>query len=138
MTIKKYLTTPEEILALKDTDTKIYVEHDEGYYKFARGVLCYFHSDGRDFLYQSSLWKSQNPYILVEEPVKEADENDIGKLCKFYDDKNSFHAVGLLEQLNPRKGSLLKYRMKNGFDFGHCRRLTPAEVAEITGYKVEE
>jgi hypothetical protein len=71
------------------------------------------------------------------EPVKKVTEEDIGKLCKFWDDEACIQAVGLLERLNPREETSLKYRMKNGFDFGHCLRLTPAEVAEITGYKVE-
>lgn len=134
MTIKKYLTTPEEILALKDTDTKIYVENAGGYYKFIQGTLFYFQNAGVDFEYQSSLWKSQNPYILVEEPVKEADENDIGYLCWFWDfdekDKKIGVLVGLDEDSCPYRNGYTWYR--------HCRRATPAEVAEITGYKVEE
>lgn len=43
MTIKKYLTTPEEILALKDTDTKIYIDGLSTYYQYVGGVLCRFH-----------------------------------------------------------------------------------------------
>lgn len=133
MTIKKYLTTPEEVLALRDTDTKIYVENAEGYYKFIQGTLFYFQNAGTDFECQSSLWKSQNPYILVEEPVMEVTEEDIGKLCWFWDFDDDDKQVGVLVGI--AKDSC-PYR--NGYSwYQHCRRLTPEEVSEIAGYRVE-
>lgn len=138
--IKKYLTTPEEILALRDTDTKIYIEDSCNYYKFVNGCLCWFDTNG-DFDFNATMSIGEflkKKYILVDDLIKEADENDVGKLCIFWDEKAYTQAVGLLERLNPKIGNLLKYRMKNGFDFGHCRRLTPAEVAGITDYKVEK
>lgn len=68
------------------------------------------------------------------EPVKEADENDIGKLCWFWDDEN--RVVGILSHIG--KDSFPYKDGERFFGWKHCRRLTPAEVAEITGYKVEE
>ena len=133
--IKKYLTTPEEILALKDTDTKIYVEHQGGYYKFVGGVLCYFHSDGKDFHYQTGLWMSQNPYILVEEPVKEVTEKNIGKLGWFYNDDETNRFIDIVSSCDSTCGYAASVF---GGWFKHFCPLTPAEVAEITGYKVEE
>lgn len=50
MTIKKYLTTPEELLALKNTDTKIYDYYKDKYYKFVDGVLCYFNDKDEVFI----------------------------------------------------------------------------------------
>jgi hypothetical protein len=139
MTIKKYLTKPEEILALRDTDTKIYIENNRGYFKYVNDIVCYFEDDYCYFNSEIMFGPCyEKKYILVEEPVKEADEKDIDKLCRFWDGRDCIQAVGLLERLNPTEETSLKYRMRNGFDFGHCRRLTPAEVAEITGYKVEE
>lgn len=136
MTIKKYLTKPEEILALKGTGTKIYVENMCNYYRFIDGCLCWFNGKG-DFDFNATIHVGkdfQKKYILVEEPVKEVDENDIGKLCYFYEENDSLF-LGVLDEIDgeglySRKGGCAKWT--------HCRRLTPAEVAEITGYKVEE
>ena len=134
--IKKYLTTPEEILALKDTDTKIYVEDSCNYYRFINGCLCLFDNNGGfDFNVIMSVGEFlKKKYILVEEPVKEATEEDIGKLCWFWDDEN--RVVGILSHIG--KDSFPYKDGERFFGWKHCRRLTPAEVAEITGYKVEE
>lgn len=135
MTMKKYLTTPEEVLALKDTDTKIYSEGSEGYYQFVQGTLCYFYSDG-DLIVFSDIGIGKGKlakYILVEEPVKEATKKDIGKLCKFlgtFDPPSIGILAGFTDDKRPIK--------VGGNIYKKCFRLTPAEVAEITGYKVEE
>lgn len=136
MTIKKFLTTPEEILSLKDTDTKIYSEGVNGYYQFVRGALCYFYEDGSIIVYgEIGMGKGfSNKYILVEEPVKEADENDIGKLCWFWDDDEDDKTLDILKDtsIGPRhfEGKATRW-------YYNCSRLTPDEVAEMTGYKVE-
>lgn len=67
----------------------------------------------------------------AKEPVKEATEEDIGKLCWFWD-KECDKRMGILDHIEDRL-----YYVGDWF-YDHCRRLTPAEVAEITGYKVEE
>lgn len=138
MTTKKYLTTPEEILALKDTDTEIHYGADGNFVmRFVQGVLCLFSKDdNRLICFNEPLSISaQNPYILVEEPVKEADENDIGKLCWFWDDEENVKVVDILKDtsIDPRH-----FKGKATGWYYHCRPLSPAEVAEITGYKVEE
>lgn len=137
MTIKKYLTKPEDVLALKDTDTKIYIEGMEGYYQFIQGALCYFDDDDAIMMFSKfGIGKGYlMVYILVEEPVKEADENDIGYLCWFWDKDEDSKSIGTLTKIltnNP-----YSFLCRAGC-FRHCRRLTPAEVAEITGYKAEE
>lgn len=135
MTIKKYLTTPEEILALKDTDTKIYAEDSEGYYQFVNGTFCYFYSDGSILMFSEiGIGKGYlKRYILVEEPVKEADKNDIGKLCKFL--KTHYApSIGILAGFTDDKRPI----KVGGNIYEKCCKLTPDEVAEITGYKVEE
>lgn len=134
MTIKKYLTTPEEILALKDTDTKIYCENVTAWYcQFINGVLCRIYTD-KTAMFNVYIDLTGNYYILVEEPVKEATEQDIGYLCYFYEDDTSLF-LGVLDEIDgeglySRKGGCAKWT--------HCRRLTSKEIAEITGYKVEE
>lgn len=73
------------------------------------------------------------------ESVKEADKNDIGALCKFWDDDPSRYIVGTLCGVD-ESGYIHPYCVKSfyGDRYKHCRRLSPSEVVEITGYKVEE
>lgn len=130
---KKYLKTVEDVLALKDTDTKIYIEGIDSYYKFVKGVLCYFINDGRMFVNEAISLLGERPYILEEEPMQEATEEDELALCVFWrGDSHKYYGV-----LDYIQGSG-DFKMIGGSSFPHCRRLSPAEVAEITGYKVEE
>lgn len=69
------------------------------------------------------------------EPVKEADENDIGKLCWFWDDEEDMKFPGVLTEILNNNSYPFGYRAGC---YRHCHRLSPSEVAEITGYKVEE
>ena len=134
---KKYITTIEEILALRDTDKKIYLENNRGYYKFVEGIPCFFCHDSTVF-YNCTIDFDQvesNLYVFVEEPVKEADESDLGKLCLFWDDNQKAKVVDVLKDIS--KGSR-RFERKTAGWYYHCRRLTPTEVAEISGYKVEE
>lgn len=131
MTKKKYLKTIEEVLALKDTDTKIYCKNSSGWYcQFIEGILCRIYS-GSTPIFNTSVDVNGDYYILVEEPVKDADENDIGKLCKFWDSDESDNFISTLTRIN-------SYYHSKENSYNHCRRLTPAEVAEMTGYRVEE
>lgn len=56
---KRYLETVEDVLALKDTDTKIYAESSAGHYKFVKGVLCRFNA------YVSCYGNAVNPNPMV-------------------------------------------------------------------------
>lgn len=127
---KKYLTTPEEILDLKDTDTKIYCDKGKGYYQFINGTLVAVYENS--FLINPWVCPKDKPYILVEEPVEEITEKDRGKLFKFI---NKYETrIGILACFTNTK----KPVVMGGDVFNKCCRLTPEEVAEITGYKVEE
>ena len=75
---KKYLKTVEDVVALKDTNTKIYAENVHGYYQFVNGVWCGFDDEC------SSSWalcpltcEEEELYILEEEPMQEATEEDV-------------------------------------------------------------
>lgn len=84
MSIKNYLTTPEEVLALKDSDTKIYCEDTAGWYcQFIGGILCRIFTD-KTAVFNATMDLAKNYYILVEESVEEATEKDVGKLCCFW------------------------------------------------------
>lgn len=74
-----------------------------------------------------------------KENVKESDENDLGALCKFWSDDPRHYVVGILFEIF-EYDDYYQYAMDCSCmcEYKHCRRLTPAEVAEITGYKVEE
>lgn len=75
----------------------------------------------------------------AQEPVKEDDENDIGKLCWFWDDDFADKMYGILEDfIEDTQTKKISYYCKEVRWYDHCHRLTAKEVAEITGYKVEE
>ena len=72
---------------------------------------------------------------LIESYKKgESVQKDIGKLCYFWDDYLEEGSYGLLVTTVAGK---YKYVNKLGNAWMHYRRLTPQEVSEITGYKVE-
>ena len=134
---KRYLKTVEDVIALKDTDTKILIDDCDEYYKFVGGIFCRFRKTG-DFLINASiLIDGESYYILEEEPIQEAIEEDINKLCWFWGSNNKNMELGILESVNCDEDEI-EYASSDGFCYHHCRRLSPAEVAEITGYKVEE
>lgn len=72
-------------MALKDTDTKIYVESGKDiYFKFINGILCWFdEKDETSWMINTRLYDCNKAYILEEEPKQEATTDDIGKLCRF-------------------------------------------------------
>lgn len=131
--IKKYLTTPEEILALRNTDTKLYREKYCGYFKFVDGVPCFF-SDASDIFFNTEIDFNPNEsklYILVKENLSNATEKDIGKLCWFWDDEEDEDVgnYGVLKYI--RDG---KFYINDLLYYDKCRRLTFEEVVELTGY----
>ena len=137
---KKYLKTIEDIEALRNTNTKIYSALDDEsklktFYRFVNGVLCFFW-DENNYSYNAFLQSNENarPYILVEEPIKEVTEEDVGKLCWMWDTDEEYKTTDVLKRIT----QTFFYEGSSGAFWHHCRRLTPAEVAEITGYKVEE
>ncbi len=113
MTIKKYLTTPEEILALKDTDTKIYTFSEEKYYKFIDGVLCLFSGNDSIELFNTNLaiGTYERPYILVEEPVKEADEK-----WKVIDEFPDYEVSSLGRVFSKKRNRMLKPYKSRGYE----------------------
>ena len=135
---KHYLKDVQSVLALKDTDTKIYEEQygedGLGYFQFVGGVLCWFRDKHWSFC--ETLHSEYKYYILEEEPMQEATEADVGTLCKLWDsDEKEDYRISVLKKIVAYP---LPYIIDDNSCWKHCRRLSPAEVAEITGYKVEE
>lgn len=67
---------------------------------------------------------------------KHGREKDVGCLCYCWDEEDDKEELGILEDYD--KSDDDKYHITGLGLFQHCRRLTPSEVAEMTGYKVEE
>lgn len=61
-------------------------------------------------------------------PIPEVTEQDIGKLCKFWDFDDGERKYGILRDIS----STDKYQMysRDGY-FNHCRRLTKQEIEEL-------
>lgn len=133
MMIKKYLTTPEEILALKDTDTKIYTFFKDKYYKFINGVLCFFNEKDELLLFNTVLVVNHHtdsyPYILIEESISNATEKDIGKLCWFFDEDEDSGNYGILKCIMDGE-----FYINGVLKYSNCRRLSFEEIVELTGY----
>lgn len=124
---KKYLKTVEDVLALKDTDTKIYRDGVEGYYQFVKDTLVEFSP------YNAEFWRlypsfdiGDEPYILEEEP-QETTKEDVGKLCWFWDDVESIRKVGVLTEINCRS----RFVLNSSFNYINCRPLTKEEIKEF-------
>lgn len=133
---KKYLTTVEDVTALKDTDTIIYMDDSDKTFKFVNGVLCSFEHDTvfvNDYLGLSN----SNKYILVDKPIAEATEEDVGKVCKFWDEPEDSDNFGLLEAIWDKGEVVYAYKKALGSTYKHCRVVTPKEVKQLTGYEVK-
>ena len=59
---------------------------------------------------------------------EEATEQDIGKLCKFWDD-NIHYYYGILEKIGSHSSC---YYNQNKAGFSHCCRLTKQEIEELS------
>ena len=65
----------------------------------------------------------------ITRPIQEATEQDIGKLCVFYDDINDGVSYGILEKIRTDRDDF-KY-LKFNCLYKHCRRLTKQEIEEL-------
>lgn len=74
---KCYLKTLEDVMALKDTDKKIYEESSAGYYKFVKGVLCHFNAYNGVTYFNCALDMEEDIYFLEEESKLKVTEEDI-------------------------------------------------------------
>lgn len=82
---------------------------------FCLGGCCYINIDFHD--------KTE-----IIRPIQEATEDDVGKLCKFWNNAG-LNAFGVLS--NIYNGENNNYKMSYGGYWEHCRRLTKQEIEEI-------
>ena len=66
---------------------------------------------------------------VINRPIQEATEQDIGKLCVFYDDINNGVSYGILEKIRTDRDDF-KYLKLNCL-YKHCHRLTKQEIEEL-------
>jgi hypothetical protein len=67
----------------------------------------------------------------ITRPIKEATEQDINKICYFWDDNEDYSKqIGLLTEIKT-ENSIFKYVMSESICFAHCRRLTKQEIEEL-------
>lgn len=74
--------------------------------------------------------------IITVEELYKATENDIGKLCYFYDTgyEKAPH-LDILESYSANSDYPYE-ALHKGVEYQHARLLTPEEIKELTGYEV--
>lgn len=95
-----------------------------------KGLPCF---SGYDSMRTSDLininWHDKTE---ITRPIQEATEDDVGKLCKFWDDDDIDYSkqIGLLTGITTKK-CIFKYILDGIICFPHCRRLTKQEIEEL-------
>lgn len=132
--MKKYLKTIEDIEALRNTDTKIYLDNAQSYFKFVNGVPCLF-GNTSDVFYNVTIGFNEvesKLYIKVED---KPDESWIGKLGWVSDEsKDKKTRCGVLVEY--LEGCPHPYKIQGGLSWKYFTPLTPEEVEKYTGYIV--
>lgn len=113
---------------LPDDIEKIELEEANGYNRF-----CYKKVGACEHSISSLKLIAINWHNKTEitRPIQEATEQDIGKLCYFWEGKD--FAIGVLKGIGD-DSTLDIYCMedgKSGVWFAHCRRLTKQEIEEL-------
>lgn len=135
---KRYLNTLklEEVLQKLKAGQYIFVDNEDDHYiTMVDDVICERSKDG--WKVNKEFFMNGNCYFEEEEPMQEATADDIDKLCWFENEERTYGFFDILFGFNEDED--LKYNAKNTSTlWKHCRRATPSEVAELTGYRVEE
>lgn len=64
----------------------------------------------------------------IERPIQEATEEDIGKLCKFWDSNPDCYSFGIMTKILYSENA---YYQDGWVLHKHCRRLTKQEIEEL-------
>ena len=132
--MKKYLKTIEDIEALRNTDTKIYRDKANGYFKFVNGLPCLF-CDSSIVYYNATIDFDEVEskfYIKVEDKPNESWIGKLGWVSDESKDKKPRCGV-LVEYL---EGHPHPYKIQGGLSWKHFTPLTPEDIEKYTGYKV--
>lgn len=110
---------PDSILKIEKDIT----DEDNPYNRYYAKDYCY-----GGFSFININWHDKTE---ITRPIQEATEQDIGKICYFWEGKDS--AVGILKGIGDDSTPDI-YCMedgKSGIWFIHCRRLTKQEIEEL-------
>ena len=132
------IKTIEDIKYCEENGLRIYSKMNGYYFEFLNGIWSEYDENDSLIAYQVSLFVSDNLYYYdyyEEQKQQEATEEDVGKLCRFWDNNESGIYTILKAVYCDR--DTRSYETEEGLEFLHCCRLTASEVAELTGYKVE-
>lgn len=66
----------------------------------------------------------------ITRPIQEATNEDIGKICAFWDCNTEEIKYGKLETI-VNQGKISYYHLEDGISYYHCRRLTKQEIEEL-------
>lgn len=128
-TVKKYLTDFKQ--AFEEMKKKpVYFQEIRGvYYQNIEGQICSF--DARsDALMTGPVeidWTScGRPFVL-----EESAEDDIGKLCWFWDNPDVKH-IGILKEVLEVPEGFCRYRQKSGCLWQYYQRVSNKELKEMT------
>lgn len=85
---------------------------------------------GADIIFTSLIKISWHDKREITRPIQEATEQDIGKLCVFWDNACEDIIIGKLTVIETLRGKMC-YRLADFATFDHCRRLTKQEIEEL-------
>ena len=109
---------PENIIRIR----KAYKSEEGYYYNFydTKNITCIYET--------AFLLIDWHDKTEITRPIQEATEDDIGKLCYFWE-KNFYH-YGILTSIGTDSGKVY-YVYDDCLQCNHCRRLTKQEIEEL-------
>ena len=106
---------PDRVLKIHTSEEHIYYSDDETQYFDVSDLIAINWHDKTE----------------ITRPIQEATNQDIDKLCCFWDSEYNPNAkiVGYLHSILSYKD--FKYVVRGGLSYRHCRRLTKKEISEL-------
>lgn len=121
------IKTIDDIKYCEENGLRIYPRTKGYYFEFHNGIWSEYKGNDSLVSYQVTLFVSDNLYY-EEEPMQEVTEEDVGKLCLFWDvDDNKF--IEVLAGYD--KDSKTPYECGAGWYNRYCRPLTKEEIKEF-------
>lgn len=137
---KHQIKTIDDIKYCEKHKLTIFSEIEDEYYEFQNNCWCKYDDDSGKLLYygcgiNTASLEGFLYYYEEEQEQQEATEDDIGKLCLFWNEDGVYY-IGTLKSIDVKSKKRF-YLLDIGY-YEHCHKLSPSEVAELTGYRVEE
>ena len=140
--MKIYLNAlqPAQVIKRLNQGQFIFVDDEDNHFIHMVNGVLFEHSDKYGWRINPSCYMNDSCYFEDEDKEEEATETDIGKLCYMWDRNRKDKVVRVLGRISDKRlNSKYPYSSKENTDcWMHCRILTPLEVEQITGYKVQE